>query len=57
MNVYEDIALELARIERQALAAIRAKMAAQQFGEAWVDLVHPHVESRAGDVVTRSATG
>jgi hypothetical protein len=31
--VSEDIALELARLEREALAAIQAKLAAQQRGE------------------------
>ncbi len=36
---YEDIILELARFEREALHRIAAKMASQQLGEAWIDLV------------------
>lgn len=31
--IAEDVALELARLEREALAAVRAKMAEQQQGE------------------------
>lgn len=36
-----DIALELARIEREALARIRKRMSEQQLGEAWIDLPLP----------------
>jgi hypothetical protein len=32
---YEDIILELARLEREALENIRCKMASRQLGEAW----------------------
>jgi hypothetical protein len=35
---YEDIILELARIEREALEAVRRKIAARQLGEAWKGL-------------------
>jgi hypothetical protein len=34
--VAEDLAIELARIERFALAAVAARMAAEQRGEAFV---------------------
>jgi hypothetical protein len=39
-----DIALEMARTEREALAKIRKKIAAQQLGELWIGLpeVDPH---------------
>lgn len=33
-----EIALELARIEREAFARVRARMSAQQLGEAWIGL-------------------
>lgn len=42
--MWEDIALEMARVEREALARVRSKIASQQLGEAWVDLVHSHVD-------------
>lgn len=36
--IAEEIVLELARIERAALAAVRKRMSEQQLGEAWADL-------------------
>lgn len=33
-----DPVLELARIEREALARVRRKLASQQLGEAWIGL-------------------
>lgn len=39
MSIQDDITIELARLERQAYDAIRAKMARGQLGEAWTDLV------------------
>jgi len=36
--MFEEITLEMARMERQATAAVRAKIAARQLGEAWVGL-------------------
>jgi hypothetical protein len=36
---YSDIVLELTRLEREAIAAITAKMARQQLGQAWIGLV------------------
>jgi hypothetical protein len=38
MYTYDDIILELARIEREAREAIRRKLAARQLGEAWKGL-------------------
>jgi len=35
---YDDIIIELARIEREALEAVRRKIAARQLGEAWEGL-------------------
>lgn len=54
MSVYEDIALDLARIERQALDAVRARIASRQLGEAWVDLFHDGSQDRP--LVARQAT-
>lgn len=34
----DDIALELARIMREAEAAVRQRIASQQLGEAWVGI-------------------
>jgi len=36
-NAAEDMVLELARLQREAIARVRAKMAAQQLGEAFKD--------------------
>ncbi len=36
--MWDDIALEIARTEREAFDAVRRKIASQQLGEAWVDL-------------------
>lgn len=36
--LHDDITLELARLQREALANIRRKIASQQLGEAWVGL-------------------
>jgi hypothetical protein len=38
MLTYEDIILEMARTEREALEAVRRKIAARQLGEAWKGL-------------------
>jgi len=40
----DDITIELARVTREAYAAIHAKMAAQQLGEAFCDLPVETVE-------------
>lgn len=37
-TLHDDITLELARLQREALARVRRKIAAQQLGEAWVGL-------------------
>lgn len=47
---FDDITIEIARLERRAVERVRLKMAAQQLGEAWVDLIHPEIERRAGVV-------
>lgn len=39
MFIHEDIVLELARLEREALERVRRRMAEGQLGEAWIDLV------------------
>lgn len=39
--MHEEIALEIAIIERLALQAVRDRIAAQQLGEAWRDLNSP----------------
>jgi len=36
--MYEDIVLELARIERRAYERVRERAAEQQLGEAWLGL-------------------
>lgn len=38
MNVWDEIALEVARTEREAFDAVRRKIAARQLGEAFVNL-------------------
>ena len=35
---FDDIIIEVARIEREARERVRAKLAERQLGEAWVDL-------------------
>lgn len=50
--MYEEIALEISRVERECFERVRSKIAAQQLGEAWVDLVHPHVEPSPSDVAS-----
>lgn len=47
--MFEDIALEVARIERLALDAVRMKIASRQLGEAWRDLPHDLPEDRPLD--------
>lgn len=54
--MYEEIELEMARLERECFERVRLKIAAKQLGEAWVDLVHPHVEPGPGDVATPEPT-
>lgn len=39
--MWDDIALELARIERAAFDAVRKRMSERQLGEAWADLAEP----------------
>lgn len=36
--MWDEIALELARVEREAFDAVRHRIAARQLGEAWVGL-------------------
>ena len=38
IKTYDDIILEVARIEREARAAVLAKIASRQLGEAWKGL-------------------
>lgn len=46
----EDVLIEMARTERELRARVLVKLASQQLGEAWVDLVEPEVERRANEV-------
>lgn len=39
--MYEEITIELARLERAAFDAVRKRMSEQQLGEAWADLAEP----------------
>lgn len=43
---YEDVVLELARIEREAYRAAEEKIRSRQLGEAWIGLVaeSEHIE-------------
>lgn len=45
--MWEDVTLEMARVEREALARVRLKLSAQQLGEAWIDLLHDQPQDRA----------
>ena len=36
-DVHDEIALELARLQRAAFENVRKRTAAQQLGEAWID--------------------
>jgi hypothetical protein len=50
--IHEQVALEIAIIERQCFAAVREKLAARQLGEAWVGLdgmLHDERRSEARD--------
>jgi len=38
LDIHDEITLELARLERRALEAVRKRMTEQQLGEAWIDL-------------------
>lgn len=38
LDIIDEITLELARLQRAALARVRQRNAEQQLGEAWVDL-------------------
>jgi hypothetical protein len=38
MTVADEITLELARLQREAIARVRRRIAAQQLGEAFIDL-------------------
>lgn len=42
MIAHEEITLELARLHRRAIEAVRQRNAAQQLGEAWQG-IHEHV--------------
>ena len=46
---YEDITIEMARIERECYARVRAKIASRQLGEAWVGLDDRRSEDRGQD--------
>lgn len=46
MRNYEDIVLEVARIEREARAEVLRRIAARQLGEAWEGLDDRRVEPR-----------
>ena len=37
--MYDEITLELARLERAAFESVRKRLSKQQLGEAWTDLV------------------
>jgi hypothetical protein len=54
MPVWDDIALEIAIIERLALESVRRKIASQQLGEAWTDLLHDLPEN--GSLVSGEPT-
>lgn len=44
-DVHDEITLELARLQRQALARVRERAASQQLGEAWIGLLETaHLE-------------
>jgi hypothetical protein len=47
--MFDDIVIEVARIEREARERVRAKLAAQQLGEAWRDLPVSKEDSREDD--------
>ena len=42
MTTHEEITLELARLQRRAIEAVRERNATQQLGEAWQG-IHEHV--------------
>jgi hypothetical protein len=42
----EDIMLEIARVEREALEKVRKRIAERQLGEAWVGLVVDHADNQ-----------
>jgi hypothetical protein len=44
-QIAEEIALELARLQRAALARVRRRMSEQQLGEAWKDLAEVETSS------------
>lgn len=44
-DVYEDILIEMSRLEREAMERIRVKMASEQLGEAWVVTDRREVET------------
>lgn len=51
---YEDVALEVARVEREARAVVCRKIAALQLGEAWTGLDDRRSEDRGQDHPRRS---
>lgn len=44
MLLDDEITLELALLQREALARIRRRNAEKQLGEAWIDLIEPEVD-------------
>lgn len=53
--IWDEIALELARIEREAFDAVRRRIAARQLGEAWIDLRPILAESEAESALSDAA--
>jgi hypothetical protein len=50
----DDILLEIAAIERRALAAVRERIAARQLGEAWIGLATG--DDRCQSITSRSVS-
>jgi len=49
-DFHDDITLELARLQRAAYDNSRRRTAAQQLGEAWVDLIKSETDVRSREV-------
>ena len=54
--MYEQIALEMAIVERLALDAVRRKIASQQLGEAWIGLTLPSANAPEDTAITGSGS-
>jgi hypothetical protein len=54
VSVHEEIILEMARLERRAVARTLERARAQQLGEAWRDL--PILSSTSSDSATTVST-